>query len=274
MSKYTTELRYILETLAGSETSEPYNKISEIIEAARPKIFDFNYPIYDPAYKPVLETKILRHFYTREIGSETYGMFKLRLEEQLNLIMPYYNKLYESALLEFNPLYTVDYFEEHQGSKDGTDQRTKTGTDSSTMTGSDNRTLNTTHTKTGTQLTEVDNLEWSKYSDTPQGGVTGLDSDEYLTNATKDTADDQSRITYNTSDANTGTDNLAHQKSETGQHSGLESGEYADSDEYINHIYGNKGGSYAKLISEYRETLLNIDMMIINDLNDCFMLLY
>lgn len=274
MSKYTTELRYILERLAGQEESQPYNKISEIIEAARPKLFDFDFPIYDPAYRPVLETKILRHYYTREIGSETYGMFKLRLEDTLNLIMPYYNKLYESALLEYNPLYTVDYFEEHEGAKDGSDQRNKTGSDSINMTGSDNRTLNTDHSKTGTQLTEVDNIDWSKYSDTPQGAVTGLDNDNYLTNATKETADDQSRITYNTSDKNTGTDNLAHTKQETATHTGTDSGTYTGTDQYINHIYGNKGANYAALINEYRETLLNIDLMIINELNDCFMLLY
>ena len=62
MSKYTTELRYILERLAGENSSQPYNRIADIIESARPKVFDFDFPVYDPAYKPVLETKILRHY--------------------------------------------------------------------------------------------------------------------------------------------------------------------------------------------------------------------
>lgn len=274
MSKYTTELRYILERLAGCDESEPYNKISEIIEAARPKLFDFSYPIYDPAYKPVLETKILRHYYTREIGEETYGLFKLRLEDQLNLIMPYYNKLYESALLEYNPLYTVDYTEEHEGSKAGSNLSNKNATDASSSSGSDNRTLNTSLDKTGYTLAETDNVDWTKYSDTPQGGVTGLDNDTYLTNATKDTADDQTKTTYATKDANTGTDNVAHTHTENATHTGSEHGTYNDSDSYVNHVYGHQGGSYAALINEYRETLINIDKLIIDELNDCFMLLY
>lgn len=258
MSKYTTELRYILERLAGLDHSEPYNKVADIIEAARTKVFDFDYPIYDPAYKPILETKILRHYYTREIGSETYGLFKLRLEDELNLIMPYYNELYKSTLLDFNPLYTVDYFEDHVGSKEG--DNSKSGS------GSDNRTLNTALAKTGTVKTETDNEDWIKYSETPQGAITDLDTDKYLTNATKDTADDETTVTYNTSDANTGTDNVAHSHNE--------SGNYHDVDSYLNHVYGRQGGSAAALIKEYRETLLNIDMQIIEDLNDCFMLLY
>ena len=53
MSKYTTELRFICEELAkldGSSTPD------EIVQAAIPKIFNFNYPLSDPSYKNVLET--------------------------------------------------------------------------------------------------------------------------------------------------------------------------------------------------------------------------
>lgn len=68
------------------------------------KIFNFNYPIFDEEYREYLENKIIRHFYFREIGFETVGRFLFELETKLNEIMPYYNKLYESSLLEFDPL--------------------------------------------------------------------------------------------------------------------------------------------------------------------------
>ena len=108
MSKYTTEVRFICEVNSGLNESVGYSKIEDVITGAIPKIFDFDFPIFDENYRTVLEKKILKHFYTREIGEETTGLWKLRLDTKLNEIMPYYNKLYKSELLEFNPLYTAN----------------------------------------------------------------------------------------------------------------------------------------------------------------------
>ena len=115
MSKYTTEVRFICEEASGLLESKGYNDIENIITKAIPKIFNFNFPIFDENYRCVLETKILKHFYTREICEETVGLWKLRLNTRLNEIMPYYNKLYESELLEFNPLYTTDLTKVNDG---------------------------------------------------------------------------------------------------------------------------------------------------------------
>lgn len=107
MSKFTTEVRFICENAAGYDESQGYDKVEEIIETAAPKIFG-NFPIYDENYRLPLEIKILRHFYTREICEETVGLWKLRLMDRMNVIMPFYNKLYNSELLKFNPFYDVD----------------------------------------------------------------------------------------------------------------------------------------------------------------------
>ena len=74
VSKYTTQVRFICESKAG--IVEPYTNISytEIIERARPKIFNFSYPIWNENKRKELETNILKHFYTNEIGSETFGL--------------------------------------------------------------------------------------------------------------------------------------------------------------------------------------------------------
>ena len=66
-----------------------------------------------------LEIKILMHFYTREIGEETFGLWQLRLCDRLNVIMPYYNQLYKSELIKFNPMYDVDLTTEHSRVNDG-----------------------------------------------------------------------------------------------------------------------------------------------------------
>ena len=57
------------------------------------------FPIFDENYRSVLETKILRHYYTREIGFETVGLWKHYLKTKLNEIMPKYNKLYEASIV-------------------------------------------------------------------------------------------------------------------------------------------------------------------------------
>ena len=46
MSKYTTELRYICEMYAGGE-SKGYSDVNKVIQAAIPKAFDFDFPIFD-----------------------------------------------------------------------------------------------------------------------------------------------------------------------------------------------------------------------------------
>lgn len=125
MSKYTTELRFICEMASGLTESGEYNDIEEIVETAAPKIFN-DFPIFDEEYRAVLTKKILMHYYTREICEETVGLWKLRLASRMNEIMPYFNKLYESELLRYNPLMDVDYTEQHTGSG------TTTGTNSET----------------------------------------------------------------------------------------------------------------------------------------------
>ena len=110
MSKYTTEVRYICEHFSGLSESVGYDDVEQVIKNCLPKVFDFNFPIFDESYRTVLETKILRHYYTREIGLDTVGLWKLKLNTKLNEIMPYYNQRYESCLLKVtdedgNPLF-------------------------------------------------------------------------------------------------------------------------------------------------------------------------
>ena len=164
MSKFTTEVRFVCETAAGLNSSKGFNSLEDTLTAAAPKVFDFDFPIFDENYRLVLEKKILRHYYTREIGEETVGLWKLRLNTRLNEIMPYYNKLYESELLEFNPFYDTDYTRTGKREGTGTDNisgaNTKTGTiqDDGFTYGSDamrgtvgeTATANGTETMTGT----------------------------------------------------------------------------------------------------------------------------
>lgn len=236
MSKYTTELRYVCETAGGLDNSTGYNSVNQIIDASWDKIFNFDFPIFDESYRSVLCKKILKHYYTREIGLETVGLWKLKLDTKMNEIMPYYNKLYESELLQFDPLKDVDLITTNEKTikSDG-----KTDTSASIK-----------------NIIARTNKNTDRYSDTPQGSLVNIESNEYLTNARID----DSEYNENNDGKSTGTTNQNINTTE----------------EYINKIAGKSNGSvtYSAMLKGFRETLLNIDMMIIEELNELFMLVW
>lgn len=75
------------------------------------EIFDFEYDLFDNNYKPVFEQLFKDYFYMEEIAHETVGLFKHRLKIKLNMILPYYNKLYMSQTLEQRILDNYDVTE-------------------------------------------------------------------------------------------------------------------------------------------------------------------
>ena len=91
MSQYTTQLRYILENPMWTD---------ERLGLA-------NYPIFDENYRSTLNQKIKDFYYFEEIGYETPARFCFKLRQKMNLIMPYYNKLYQSELLKIEPFLNI-----------------------------------------------------------------------------------------------------------------------------------------------------------------------
>ena len=269
MSKYTTEVRYICESYAGFDESQGYDMVDDAIAAAKDQIFE-EYPIFDEEYRSVLNTKILRHYYTREICAETVGLWKLWLNNTMNEIMPYYNQLYESALLKFNPLYDVDLKTEHSGTQSGVNEGSSTDNTvgENVSVGSSSSTNDTTVTTDGTNSTT------QRFSDTPQGGLNGMQSIEdnlYLTNATLVNGTDHRKTD---TDGNiTTVDNRSDNN--TVNRKGSTSGNFNNLNQYTEHVAGKRGGTtYAKMLEEFRKTFLNIDMDIIKDLEDLFFKLY
>lgn len=277
MSTYTTQLRYVCEDYAKQSESISYNDIPMVIAYARPKIFDFEYPLYDPTYKRALETKIINHFYFREIGAETVSQFKFMLARTMNEIMPYYNELYRTAAFEYDPLLTV-YYKKTGNRTEETNKATQhAGTDQTRR--DDNLTTTSTPATTSTTTTTDahKNDVWEMVSDTPQGGLNGARSEEYLSSVkhTQDQAAQNSTVTAAT--VMSGTDTIANTGYETNKtdygHEINDTGEaVADYWEEIKGKY--PGESYASIIKEYRESIINIDMMIINELEVCFMNIY
>lgn len=264
MSKYTTQVRYICETSAGLLESAGYNDVNDIVTQAAPVIFNFNFPIWDETYRPVLEKKILKHYYTREIAAETVGLWKLWLDTRLNEIMPYYNELYKTSTLEFNPLYDVDYTKDYKLTHGGIRANNVSGTSHDVIGHQINERIDDDTTTSGTSHST------DAYSDTPQGNlyktlVTDDDKTEYLTNIRF--VDGSDTGTVNRDNVKTGN----NVDTTDGSNTSTLNETINNTDDYIEHIKGTNGGAtFSKKILEYRKTLLNIDMMIIEELEDLF----
>lgn len=285
MSKYTTEVRYICETKAGLKESAGCNDVDDIISKSWNKIFTTKCHFFDEEYRQVLCAKILKHYYLREIGSETEGIWQLWMNTKLEEIMPYYNKLYESALLELDPFKDVDYTKEHEGQSDGTKTNNGESTNRESKSGSDV----VTNTGTVTNNRDIENTgtasssgsKSDRYSDTPQGTINNadLDGNAYLTNVrligdttsgqSHDTTEDDNIETRNLTD----TTNYGQIVTDNGTVSNREVANSTDS--YIDHVFGKMSTTpMSELLMKFRETFLNIDLMIIEEFSELFLRLW
>lgn len=288
MSKYTTEVRYICEYYSGLDESDDYTGIDEVISKSRSKIFDFSYPLFDQDYKATLETKILMHYYTREIGFETVALWKHFLKMRMNEIMPYYNKLYQSELLmPDNPFDDTDYTREGERHDTGSGKEETIGQSTMGGTVTDE---GESHSEDGGEdsrsgANEPKRDTWSLYSDTPQGGVAGITAAEasvgsnaYLTNATHVIESGVGSSTQETTEYGRtvdGTNDNTRTYDTIGDNTSKTDRETKNDGDYFEKIKGKMGKqSYANLLKELRQTFLNIDVLIIRDLGDLFMNVY
>lgn len=208
--------------------------------AAGVDIWDFEYPsYYKGEQKTAFEKKVLDHFWTRQIGQETVGRFLLYFRRTVREIMPYYIQRYESVDLmkdpDIRPLDNYNMIEEVEES--GTAENETTG--SSTGSGLEKKTL-------AESVTPEGNLNWALNPTNPNS--ISLDYASNVQQEINDNhANESSESTGKTT--NTGTRKLTRR--------------------------GNIGvTTYAQLLEGYRETFLNIDMEIIEELESCFLGVY
>lgn len=166
MSKYTMTIKDIVDDY--SITSESRD-IDSKLDVARGYLFDFNYPVIDDETKKRIEIAILKHYYLREIAFETIGIFKIKLNDRLNLIMPRYNSLYEKQDLSLSP-YINSYLKETGESNSSNDNI-------------------------------VTNEDWQTTSDTPRGILTELKEGKYSSMAVYNENNDKTN-SYGNSDYN------------------------------------------------------------------------
>lgn len=250
MSKYTVELRVLLE-------DSYYN---EKIQSALSK-----YPMYEAVNlqkygliptRDELNNKILNHYKSYEIGQETPALFVEYLESTMNEIMPYYYQLYKSVdmINEIDDIFgNVDITESFEQETSG--NVTDTSNNTATSTATSQATTTTNDNTAGRNVTD----------DTPQNRL-NISSIDNVTSA--------SQINWNESDSNSSATNSG-QDTTSSETNGNNTSESSGTTKHTLSRKGNQGvNTYAHDVLEFRELFKNIEMQIINDLRDLFMLVY
>lgn len=98
------------------------------------ELFDFDYGINDPVWKEEFEELFKNYYYFYEIGAETADRFKHNLKTRLQTIMPYYNQLYDTTLMDIDPLLNYRVKELYQEDQHANSSSTSNTTNESTRT--------------------------------------------------------------------------------------------------------------------------------------------
>lgn len=230
MSMLTIQLRTICEYYAGHSEAQMYQSIEGIIENAMPKIFDFDYPIYDETHRETLQRKILSRYYMSEIGLETPALWKHELKNLLWRIMPIMNQRYESLSIEFNPMHNADVTQIIETKTDGTN--TSTSTDNVSNESNSDVTYKGTEVIANTPQDEIPTLEIESMSHMSGASVN---------NAATNTKSDSS-----------------------GESHGEIEGSFENKGEGKNITTGkNSSESFSEMLKKYRDTFINVDEEIV-----------
>ena len=285
MAEYTTQVRSICEQAAGlDDHAETLANVETVIQTARASIFYLDYPIYTGGNKAALEAKILRRYWMREIAFETVGRWKMALNTRLLEIMPYYVDLWRNNVNSLSFDGDVDLIREiteeitGSGENGGTITTSGTGTTThgmaTTRTGSEQRTRQGSSTRVPSIVTK------DKFSDTPQGGISQVDNDGYLTEYRNVSTTGEEVTTDGGQDTTTYQSVKDQQSGTTGRtDSGSRTEAFTSEDtknrETVEHTHGKQNAlNYVELRAKLMSMVINIDNMIIDNLADLFFNLY
>lgn len=207
-------------------------ELRKLLELNDFELFDFEYQFDDLKFKQQIEQSVIDYYYSYEIGTETPDEFKRRFQAKWLSFIDYYNQLYNTTLLTYDPLINyklaeaLDQLATTNSLQDSTSNTTATGmtdtegtentiqTNSSDSTRTDNLTAQSDSTRTdNTTSNTVDSTDGSgneKTSDYPQQAIAGGDflEGEKVTSTSSDgesTTTNTGTVTNADTTVNTGT---------------------------------------------------------------------
>lgn len=232
MASYTIEVRKICE-FYGRDVVESWFKDYELEDyLTQEQITSIvNAGIWN---KNKLAKKIVDHYYLREIGFETPGLFENRVKARMQELMEEYLPVIYSNSIYFDPLVNVDFTEtfEREIESESTNNGSSESSSNSNSSG-----LNVN-------------------SDTPQGQISKTDILAGAYASSTSASESESAVTDTTETENSGTANQTENYTKrTKGNSGVSATAQA-------------------LIKQYRDIIRAVDKEIIEDLNNLFMGLY
>ena len=204
MAEFTIQLRHVLEHTGG------YMGLDQ-------------YPIFDEAHREILNQKIIDRYWLQEIGQETIEIFCHFMARRMNEIMPYFNQLYETQKLEFDPITNTRMTTESQSE----------GTSSGLGTAENTNTQDSKSRAVNSDTPQVQLSGYGDYATSLGDAISHASADGMATNTTSDTVNNAGSST----------------------------------------VEGYQG-SPSDLLTAFRSTIINIDLMVIEALADLFMLIW
>jgi hypothetical protein len=256
MATYTITLKEIVDLYALDGATNLRDKI----ELARTKIFDFDYPFFDETKRADFETDFIRNFFMREIGFETEEYWKFQLENYLRINMGYWNKMFTSELIQFDPLNNTKTDSTHDVTND------------QTMNGSSETKGNSTGNSSQSSNANVNENDFQRkiISDTPDTRLALTTNDgtgviEYANNIEEDKNNKASTSSGSAKGTSTESSDATSTANQTTN----------EKESAVTHKEGKIGvQSFSKMVQEYRETFLRIEKDIFKEMNQLFMLIY
>lgn len=266
-------------------------ELRKLLQLTNFELFDFPYNFDDPNFRAQLEQSVIDYYYNYEIGTETPQEFKRRFEAKWLTIIDYYNQLYNTTLLTYNPLINykltealeqlattnnkqntiTDTTSNGKTTQEGTDVLEQTTSTDSTRT--DNLTADTTSSSDGSGN--------EKTSDYPQQAIAGGDFLEGEKTSTTNTSGTNTTLNTGTqtnagtgqNDSTTTSDNTSISE-DSANTTGTLTAEGKTNTNYEKTIEGLTGTSYQELIAKERQNLIRLIPMIISELKPLFILVY
>lgn len=135
MSKYSLELREICEFSSREEVESYFTdyELSDYLTDQEISIIKER----GTWSKEKLAKKIVDHYYMREIGLETVGLFKHKAKVAMQEIMEEKLPLIYSAAIKYDPLINVDYVEDYDSASSSNQAGKSKGTSSGLNVNSD-----------------------------------------------------------------------------------------------------------------------------------------
>ena len=187
----------------------------------------------------------------------------MRLSNKLNLIMPYYNELYQSKAYLVNFMDDVDY------SRTIAEDTARTGMENMRTKQDTETTVNANSLESDINTNKASGKNVDRFSNTPQGHLEDIENNTYLTSADIQDSNNESQSIgsnarkSNAENAGSSTGSVDTVNTDNGKRNMVES------------VRGKMGTkSKAEIVMEYRKAIVNIDNEIVNRLSDLFLTTY